>query len=112
MRVAARQGWERFDRLVVETDMRALYNPTRMEVIAEATRRLLDTLAALCPGCTWPGFAVADRQAGLPCGDCGLPTRQTRRWQYVCRRCGYEHWLDFPEGRTAADPAYCDFCNP
>lgn len=112
LRAAARQGWARFGHVVVETDMRALYNPTRMGVIAEATRQLLEKMAQLCPQCDWPGFAVVERHPGLPCADCGLPTRQTLRWKYVCGKCGHPHQQDFPEGRSAADPTYCDFCNP
>jgi hypothetical protein len=96
----------------LETDMRALYNPTRMNVIAEATQNLLDTLAHCCPNCGWPGFAIQSVRSGLPCQLCQLPTQQTLAVIYQCQHCHYEQQAPNPEGLTAADPTYCDYCNP
>ncbi|MFS8776509.1 hypothetical protein NW806_09385 [Synechococcus sp. W65.1] len=41
--------------LHLETDMRALYNPTRLQVIAAATQNLIAKAQSLCPACGTPG---------------------------------------------------------
>lgn len=96
----------------IETDMRALYNPTRMRVIAAATQNLLDILDNHCPKCDWPGFALQSTLPGLPCGLCQLPTRQTLAVVYHCQHCGHTAKMPPPDGPMAADPTYCDYCNP
>ncbi|MGK7892058.1 MAG: DUF6671 family protein, partial [Leptolyngbyaceae cyanobacterium] len=62
----------------LETDMRAMYNPTRMEAIAQATQVLITKIQQRCPQCGCPGFSEVERQPGLPCGLCGLPTQLTK----------------------------------
>jgi hypothetical protein len=96
----------------LETDMRALHNPTRMQAIAAATADLVATAQRLCPACGVPGFAQVERQGGLPCGDCGTPTLLTRAWVYRCDRCGHQHTQPDPAAPATADPAYCPYCNP
>lgn len=108
----AHYGWQHFGELEAETDMRAMLNPTRMEVIGLAMEDLQKKLTSLCPSCRLPGFAVVERQEGLPCGLCGLPTRQTKAWNYRCQACNYETQVLFPEGKTEGDPTFCDYCNP
>ncbi|MCY7276567.1 MAG: hypothetical protein LH702_23250, partial [Phormidesmis sp. CAN_BIN44] len=51
----------------IETDMRALYNPTRMNVIAKAAINLVAAIQSNCPKCTYPGFEPVEHQPGLPC---------------------------------------------
>ena len=58
----------------IETDMRAMYNPTRMKVIEKTTRNLIEKLNRFCPQCSYPGFDVVERRSGLPCGWCSSPT--------------------------------------
>jgi hypothetical protein len=96
----------------LETDMRAHYNPTRMRVIAAATEDLLLKLTRHCPNCRWPGFGIQSVVPGLSCQICQAPTRLTLAAIYECQRCHYQERQEFPEGVTAADPTYCDFCNP
>lgn len=96
----------------VETDMRAMYNPTRMEVIEGATRKLADKINSLCPACGMPGFGVTDAKQGLPCSLCGLPTRSTLCHIYSCAQCAFTNELYYPYGIKAEDPIYCDNCNP
>ncbi|MGY6523756.1 MAG: DUF6671 family protein [Mongoliitalea sp.] len=96
----------------VETDMRALYNPKRMRVIAQATERLLDLIKSECPQCQTPGFTVRDVIRGLPCDQCGRPTRSILAQIYACKKCTYQEEKPNPEGKTAEDPMYCDYCNP
>ena len=96
--------------LTVETDMRAMHNPLRMGVIAEATRKLVAKLQTPCPVCAAPGFALAERLPGLPCDHCGFPTRLPRAERWACGVCGLAE--ERPAAETYADPRYCDFCNP
>ncbi|MFM7859610.1 MAG: DUF6671 family protein [Flammeovirgaceae bacterium] len=100
-----------FPFVIAETDMRAMHNPTRMKVIEEVTALLIDKVNSLCPNCAYPGFAVADKVAGLPCGDCGHPTQFSLKHIYKCVHCGHLVEKLFPEG-PVADPMYCLYCNP
>ncbi|MDP3463844.1 MAG: hypothetical protein Q8S18_13710 [Bacteroidales bacterium] len=95
-----------------ETDMRAIYNPTRMKVIARATEKLVSKINTLCPNCSIPGFSVVDGQKGLPCEMCGLPTRSALKHIYRCYQCNFQMEKEFPFEKRVEDPQYCDFCNP
>lgn len=97
-------------RAFLETDMRAHINPTRMEMIAQAARDLAHKLRSRCPVCGAPGFQLAERVPGLPCGDCGAPTRQTRAEIHRCAKCAHQVEVERPE--AAAPPERCDYCNP
>lgn len=96
----------------LETDMRALYNPTRMAVIAQATEDLLRAIAQTCPNCACPGFREVKRWPGLPCGLCGTPTLLTALIRDQCQRC--DHYHDHPPADMPpkADPSHCPYCNP
>ncbi len=94
-----------------ETDMRAMYNPTRMQIIEQATKRLAQKAKSICPNCSTPGFSVVDSVKGLPCEMCGLPTRSTLKHIYRCQKCNFIKEKEFPFKRKE-DPQYCDFCNP
>lgn len=96
----------------VETDMRALYNPTRMRVIEQTAMKLVDRIQSCCPSCSWPGFGVTDHVRGLPCDWCGRPTQGVLYTRSLCSRCGHqaENW--YPQGRKVEDPGSCDVCNP
>ena len=96
----------------LETDMRALYNPTRMKNIEKATLDLLSKLNQLCPQCSWPGFEVVERKKGLPCALCNLPSQMTRSVIYKCKKCEFNEERLFPDGLEKADPAQCMYCNP
>jgi hypothetical protein len=96
----------------IETDMRALYNPTRMKNIEKATLDLIRKLNQLCPNCSWPGFEVVARKKGLPCGFCNLPTKLTLSVIYQCRKCDFIQEVLFPDNLEKADPAQCIYCNP
>lgn len=98
--------------IFLETDMRAMHNPSRMKVIASATVKLLETIQRLCPGCGMPGFDIQDIKAGLPCGHCGAPTRSTLARIYECQKCLYRLEQAYPNGKEKEDPMYCDWCNP
>jgi hypothetical protein len=94
------------------TDMRAMYNPSRMSVIQEATDKLIQKMQSQCPGCSRPGFRITDALKGLLCSTCSMPTRSVKTVIYSCEGCHYTEKSDFPEGKTEEDPMFCDFCNP
>ncbi|MBE9158129.1 hypothetical protein IQ265_15020 [Nodosilinea sp. LEGE 06152] len=96
----------------LETDMRALYNPTRMAVIAQATEDLIKAIARACPGCGCPGFSAVKQFPGLPCSLCGTPTLLTLAQLYRCQHCQFEQRLPGDHGFATADPSYCPYCNP
>ncbi len=96
----------------IETDMRAMYNPTRMKVIENATYKLAKKINSLCPKCSIPGFGIIDSKSGLPCDLCNFPTQSTLSHIYSCQKCNYIKEVFFPNGRKKEDPMYCDICNP
>ena len=98
-------------RVFLETDMRAHANPTRMENIRLAAEDLARKLRSLCPACGTPGFWLVERVAGLPCEDCGEPTRETRAEVHGCLKCAHRITRERTD-RQSADPGRCEDCNP
>jgi len=96
----------------VESELRAHLNPTRMAVVGDAGRDLVARALRACPACGSPGFGVVGAVAGLPCRDCGAPTRQSVAEELGCVRCAHREEHAVRSGANAADPAVCDYCNP
>jgi hypothetical protein len=96
----------------VETDMRALFNPSRMQVIEETAKLLVQKLNSFCPSCQLPGFAVTAAEPGLPCSLCGTPSSAALAHLMVCNHCQHQEKVDFPHGKKTEDPQYCKVCNP
>lgn len=96
----------------VETDMRAMFNPSRMAVIEETAHLLIQKLQSFCPSCQLPGFAVTSTIQGLPCSLCGTPSRAALAHLLVCSHCQHQEKVNFPHGKKAEDPQYCQVCNP
>jgi len=103
---------EEFNSVYAETDMRAMYNPTRMKVIKKVTKKLVDKIKSKCPNCFLPGFDILKAIPGLPCKNCALPTRSTLSYLYKCEKCFFEKELIYPKGIKFEDPTFCDYCNP
>ena len=96
-------------RAFLENDLRAHAHPTRREAIRLAAENLRDKLLSLCPACGAPGWWPVERIPGLPCADCGAPTREARAETWDCPACGRRETRALP---GAADPGRCDYCNP
>ncbi|MET3112872.1 hypothetical protein AAKU52_000591 [Pedobacter sp. CG_S7] len=96
----------------IETDMRACFNPIRMEKIGIAARGLALRLKTVCPACNYPGFGITEFRKGLPCEACNTPTRLIVSHLYQCKSCEYSKEEKFPDGKTAAYAGYCYNCNP
>ncbi len=101
-----------FGTAYAETDMRAMHNPSRMQVIAEATKKLIAKIQSCCPGCHTPGFGIKGINPGLPCSRCGSPTQSTLSHIYSCIKCNYTTEKKFPHKKTTEEPTYCQECNP
>lgn len=102
----------RFGTYTLETDMRAMNNPTRMSVIQELTEKLVEKMNSCCPSCQRPGFSPTDVIKGLVCSCCSLPTKSVKAVIYTCEGCHYTQCIDFPDSKMTEDPMFCDFCNP
>jgi hypothetical protein len=103
---------DKYGEVHIETDMRAMNNPTRMKVIEETTLKLIEAIKSKCPKCTTPGFIPIKHILGLPCELCGLPTKSIKIEVLGCKKCGYEFEKIFPNNKKVEDPQYCDYCNP
>ncbi len=109
---AFKQHLNKYGAVYVETDMRAMYNPTRMSVIEQAAQKLAEKIKAQCPGCKTPGFGITEAKPGLPCECCGFKTRSVLSHLYTCKKCAYTSEALYPHNKTTEDPMYCDICNP
>ena len=95
----------------LETDVRAHANPTRLENIRLAAEDLGRKLCSFCPECGAPGFWIVERVPGLPCEDCGAPTRESQADVLGCVKCPHRVTRERTD-RNTADPGRCDYCNP
>lgn len=96
----------------VETDMRAMANPTRMEVIAGAAERFASELTTTCPVCQACWFRITQALPGLPCEQCGWPTASTRAYLRTCWACAHSQSGPRPDGKRHEEPQHCGNCNP
>jgi hypothetical protein len=97
--------------VIVESDLRAHYSPSRRANIAKAAQLLAERVHAQCPGCHTPGWGVVSYERGLACSECGVEDGNAVRAEILgCITC------DFTQaGKTLAtsiDPARCMECNP
>ena len=112
LKTTFQQFTEKYGTAFVETDMRAMYNPSRMKVIEKATKKLIAKINSCCPQCKTPGFSITDAKKGLQCMLCNFPTRSTLSYIYTCKKCSYTKEEMYPNKITEEDPMYCDVCNP
>lgn len=96
--------------VLVETDMRAHMNPSRMNVISQLAKELAYRLISLCPSCQTPGFGVVKRLGGLLCHECDTPTPLIAKKILGCCKC--DHAVEKIISTEKADPQFCMFCNP
>lgn len=99
-------------KVILSTDMRASFNPTRMSVIGKAGEKLFARLTSFCPSCAMIGFGPTRGIRGLPCSDCGFPTQVVKEVVFACLGCQLEESHEREDGLKFANPAECDFCNP
>lgn len=97
---------------LLETDMRAVYNPTRMKVIEKAATNLLAKIKSVCPECSWPGFEITEWIKGLPCENCFSPTSGISKHIYQCKKCTHKKEIEHPNNQKYSEARFCDYCNP
>ena len=97
---------------LLETDMRAHRNPTRMASIRRLAFRLVRRIRTPCPSCGSPGWGLVGREPGLPCGWCGHPTALLRAEIHGCPHCDHRAEVRRRDGLFRADPQHCAHCNP
>lgn len=103
---------KKYKTVFAETDMRAMFNPTRMQVIEKVFEKIIKKINCCCPICNSIGFDVIDYKIGLPCGNCGFKTNSIISHTYQCQKCNYQKEKLYPNGVFSEDPMYCDICNP
>lgn len=96
----------------IETDLRAMNNPLRMDNIAKAAELLVEAIKSDCPQCNKPGFVIQKSIPGLPCELCGLPSDYPKNHVKVCGNCNYELIVEPIHNQKYLDPQYCQHCNP
>lgn len=104
--------YKNYGQAYVLTDMRALYNPTRMGVIKKAAEKLVTKINSLCPECQTPGFSITESKRGLPCEQCKLPTKSTLSYIYVCAKCSFIKEERYPNNKQFEEAMFCGYCNP
>lgn len=112
LKKTAQDFFQRFKKYHIETDMRAMHNPTRMAVIHDLTIELIQQIKSACPQCDAPGFRVTAFERGLPCAYCGLPTHSVKSEIFSCQMCSYTQKRAPIHKLKNEDPKYCMYCNP
>tara|TARA_R110000868_G_scaffold168175_8_gene402766 strand:+ start:631 stop:1464 length:834 start_codon:yes stop_codon:yes gene_type:complete len=106
------QAFMKDDQVRLETDMRAMMNPTRMGVIQKLTNKLVVRLQRQCRQCDLPGFGKVSVAGNLACELCAGSTELYRNKILSCVKCDYQEIHPRDDGLTSADPKHCNNCNP
>ncbi len=104
--------FEQGKQVLIETDLRAMNNPLRMQNIEAAAHKLIDNLKSKCPSCNKPGFTVKDSIPGLLCELCEFPSNYPKNHIKICDHCSFEQVVPPVHGLARLDAQYCNFCNP
>lgn len=97
--------------VIVESDLRAQYSPTRMAVIAACAARLARRIATPCPQCSSPGWGRIEPARGVPCSACGHPVPSAVRADRLgCPVCPAQ--IEIPRPAREVDARWCPRCNP
>ena len=99
-------------RVLLQTDLRAHHNPSRMAAIRRLAFLLVRRIQTPCPACTAPGWGVVDTVVGLPCEWCGRPSALLAAEVFGCVACNHRHEVPRPDGLSRAHAGHCSFCNP
>ena len=92
-------------KVLLENDLRAFANPTRMQNIRTATVNLSEKMRSLCPKCCCPGFWITKTISGLHCIECGNETREIKANIYECKKCSHQE--EVKSKKEFAEPNKC-----
>ena len=107
-----RFGFSQYNDLRLETDMRAMMNPTRLSVIEKLAVTLVNRLKNICIKCQAPGFGKVSFSGNLLCEYCGTTTSLYEHKLLSCLKCDYQEILPRDDLLKKSDPKYCHHCNP
>lgn len=97
--------------VVVESDLRAMYSPSRQKNIQEVANLLAKRVSQLCPQCQMPGWDRVGYEKGVECAECKEENPTASRQEKLgCTKCDYTQLGEVVS--LSLDPAQCQFCNP
>ncbi len=105
-------AFKKYSLIRLEADMRAMMNPTRMNVIRELALKLANRLKCLCEQCHTPGFGASSSRGKLLCSFCLTETHLYKYQVLKCVKCDFEKITPREDGLRFADQQHCPFCNP
>lgn len=106
------QGFKSYRELKLETDMRAMMNPSRMNVINILANKLAKKVATKCIQCGTSGFPKIEQSGNLICELCFRETKIARFKDMKCLKCSYFEREEIKPGEQFTSATYCDYCNP
>ncbi|HAT1658553.1 TPA: hypothetical protein RG395_002770 [Legionella pneumophila] len=112
LKTAIKKAFDFSPRIRLETDMRAMMNPLRMNTINKLAVKLVHRIQQHCPQCHTPGFGKISAEGHLTCVSCGTPTELYHRKVLNCLKCEFKTYQARDDGLEFADQRYCPYCNP
>jgi hypothetical protein len=106
------RAFSEYKNIRLETDMRAMMNPTRMNIIHQLAIKLVNRLKQTCAQCHTPGFGKLSFSGNLSCESCGTPTELYEKKILSCLKCDYQEILARPDLLKKSNPQFCSYCNP
>lgn len=101
-----------YEKIRLETDMRAMMNPTRMKAINSLAEKLASRIKSTCSYCRAPGFGPTSVCGNLPCEDCELDTDLYQYRVLSCIKCDHTELKPRDDGLRKAEAKHCPYCNP
>lgn len=112
LKTSIEKAFEYSDTVRLETDMRAMMSPLRMQVIKSLAIKLEKRIQQHCPQCQTPGFGKVTTDGNLTCQSCDTATRLYRRKVLSCLKCEYKTYQERDDGLAFSDHKNCPYCNP
>lgn len=111
LEIAMKKAFQYTNVVRIETDMRAMMNPSRMEVISVLASKLVNRIQQKCLQCNTPGFGKIATEGNLSCAACHAPTK-FYCWKVLsCLKCDYKIYQARDDGKKFVEPQYCVYCN-
>ena len=99
-------------RTLIQTDMRAHMNPTRMATLRRLAVIFAERVSTPCPACAMPGYGQVNVETGLLCEACGAASIMVRHQVFGCVACEHRERRPRLDGLAYADQGHCPECNP
>jgi len=112
LKTAIAEAFQYSNTVRLETDMRAMMNPLRMQVIKTLAIKLAKRIQQHCPQCDVPGFGKMSTDGKLACESCGGPTELYQKKVLSCLKCEYKLSQPRDDGLIYASLQNCPYCNP